>query len=397
MASAFNPYDTSALSDPYDAMADARRSCPVGEFAPGMFYVARRRDVLSVLRDPVAFKQAGFNPADTTERHPEDLFLGELDPPMHTRKRALDMTALAPSKVAEVEPYIRALCTELVEGFAGADRVDLLNDYALLIPARVITHMIGVPEDDSPQFRHWADTRLLGSNPDAPAELKAAAAEADARFKEYVLALIGERRAAAAPPDDLVTRMVQYVDENGRPFTDREIVAEIMNLIIGGNETTTFLISNMLWRLLLDPERYARVRDDRSLLPAAIEESLRLDSPVDVLFREATCPVSLGDQTLPEGAIVAIGLASANRDESSYDHPGDFDLDRAAAERRHLAFGNGIHFCPGAPLARLEATCAMEALLDRIPQMRLAPEFRYERIDFFMLRGPKHLEVVLGG
>ena len=252
----------------------------------------------------------------------------------------------------------------------GESPIDLMDRFAKPFPTMVVAQMIGVPEEDSPRFRRWADLQVasLDQTQATPAQ--------DYRpeeFNAYLYELVAQHRASRDRPDDLVTRMIEFRDAEVGPLTDREIVAQLNNVIVGGTETTTHLIGNLFYELARRPDVYQRLRDDRSLVPSAIEESLRLSAPVQFLFRRCPHDATFGEATVPAGSTVAISLLSANRDESRFPDPDTFDVDRGSSVHDHVAFGLGIHFCIGAQLARLEVRLATEAMLDTFVGIALAP------------------------
>lgn len=398
----FNPLDTEQLADPYERWTEVRGSCPVAEPFPGMTYVARYADALEGFRDYHAFSNAWVPPGilggGASEDPEQEQTVQEMDPPRHGPMRRMYLTALSPGNVAAAEGYVADVCSRLVARFATRGRADLVAELAVPVPSEVIMHMIGVPEGDHPRVRAWIEHILEMADPTRMMTMGADGALDDVRvsidaFNAYVDDQIAQRRRAAAPPDDLITRMIRHVGDDGRRFSDLEIRTQVRFAIMAGNETTTHLIGNLLHTLASRPDLYARVRDDRSLVPVAIEESLRHDSPVQVIFRKAVTERALDGVTIPPDQMVAFGIGCANRDETVWPDAAEFSLDRPG-DSRHLAFGSGPHLCVGAPLARLEARQALNAVLDAIPAMSLAPGFEYERVNFFMMRGPKRLDVV---
>lgn len=398
----FNPLDTEQLEDPYDRWTELRDRCPVSEPFPGMTYLARTLDVRDGFRDYHSFSNAWLPPGilagGTSEDPEQEQTVQEMDPPRHGPMRRLYLSALGPGKVAEAEKYIMDVCRRLVAAFAHRGRAELVSELAVPVPSEVIMHMIGVPEADHTRVRAWIARILEMADParmmmagtaDALEEVRASV---DA-FNAYVDDQIATRRSGRVDQDDLITRMIGHVDPDGHSFSDLEIRTQIRFAIMAGNETTTHLIGNLLHTLASRPDLYARVRADRSLVPVAVEESLRHDSPVQVIFRKAARPRDLGGVTIPEGQMVAFGIGCANRDEAEWPAAGEFLLDRPDAPR-HLAFGWGAHLCVGAALARLEAAAALNAVLDAIPAMTLSPDFEPKRVDFFMMRGLKSLDVL---
>jgi cytochrome P450 len=279
---------------------------------------------------------------------------------------------------------------------APRHRADLIADLGGPLPGAVIGHVAGIPIEDRDRLRQYSDDYVaIGADPD-PERAGQALARVEA-FDEHLRQVIRARRRAAERPPDLMTALIEHVDDEGRPLSEEKVLTHLSkDVIVGGIETTTHLVGNLFYDLLSTPGAYQRVRRDRSLVPAAVEEALRIRPPVQILFRRPVRDVELRGVAIPAGSVIALGYASANHDEAVFEHPKDYDLDRGDSVRRHLGFGWGIHLCVGAPLARLELASVLEAVLDRIPSMELAPGFEYERVRFFMMRGPAFLDVVFG-
>jgi cytochrome P450 len=207
--------------------------------------------------------------------------------------------------------------------------------------------------------------------------------------------VIRDRQRASDRPHDLLTSLIESVDDDGHSLSDDKILTHLSkDVVVGGIETTTHLVGNLFYDMLSTPGAYDRVRADRSLIPAAVEESLRQRGPVQILFRVPNRDTEVRGVAIPAGSIVALGYASANHDEAVFECPYDYKLDRGEMARKHLGFGWGIHLCVGAPLARLEMVSALTAVTERIASMSLAPGFEYERVRFFMMQGPTHVDVV---
>ncbi len=389
----FNPFDPAQVDDQVATLADLRRESPVSELMPGVFYLARHRDILEVCRAPQTFRQGRFLPLDQDTRTDDQLNLGETDPPQHTGVRKVLAALLSPAQVRAMEPRVRAACDRLVDAFAGRGRADLIADLGVPLPGAVIGPLTGLPAAWHGGLRQYSDDYMARTDPD-PDVARAAGERVDA-FDEMVRGLIRDRRAAAERPDDLLTGLVECVGSDGQPLSEDKVLVHLTkDLIVGGTETTTHLIGNLFYNVCATPGIYARIRDDRSLVPKAVEETLRISGPVQILFRCPAGDVTIGGTAVPAGANVALGYASANRDEDVFAEPDVFSLDRTEDVRKlHLGFGFGIHLCVGAALARLEAVSALNAVLDRIPVMTLAPGYEYERVRFFMMRGPTRLDV----
>ena len=394
----FNPFDTEQLKDPYPHMRALREHRPVAELMPGFYYIAKHAPAMAAFRDHRHFSNAWMPPGILgIGDHPEqEVTVQEMDPPRHGPMRRLYLTALAPGKVADAEPHIAEVCAQLVGEIAPRGRADLISELAAPLPSRVIMHVIGVPEEDSAMVREWVDTIVTAADPTQV--MMTGSIGGDMRdqivaFSDYCQGLIDERRRAVDPPDDLITRMIKHEDEDGLRFTDLEILTQVRFIIMAGNETTTQLIGNLLHTLAADPHLYRRLREDRDFVSVAVEESLRRDSPVQIIFRASRDGAELGGCPLDHDTRVAIGIGSANRDEEVWEAPEEFRLGRDEAAQ-HLAFGTGAPLCVGAPLARLETRHAINAVLDRFSRIELAPGWVYEKVDFFMMRGLKSLEVV---
>lgn len=395
----FNPLDPSMLDDPFDTWKELREKAPVTEFSPNFYYIARYQDAVDVFRNFRSFSNdwlpvSGMFGAEDPEM---EKTVQEMDPPRHGPIRRLYLTALAPAKVAAAGPHVSQLCRELVGASVAKGSADLMEDLAIPVPSKVIMHMLGIPESDQSFVRPWIDAIIEGANPTTMISTGGMGFEQVrqhlADFNAYVDGLIAQRKNAAEPPDDLITRMLRHTDEEGHTFHDLEIRTQVRFAIMAGNETTTHLIGNLLYFLARDPALFERIRGDRALGPVFIEEMMRHHSPVQVMFRKCVVETVLEGVTIPAGAQVAIGIGSANRDERIYEHPEQVDIDRGECPA-HLGFGTGAHLCVGAPLARLEAQHTLDAVLDLVPAMELAPGFTYEKVDFFFMRGPKRLDVV---
>lgn len=392
----YNLFDPEQVDRQDEILAELRPRCPVVNAGPGVYLLTRFDDVIATSIDPVRFPQAPFRPLDEDDRAPDEKHLGESNPPEHAPIRKLLQGVLSAPRVRAMEPYIRTVCEQLADDLAALDHADLTTTLARPLPNAVIGTLTGVPEELREHLHAYSDDVVaMTQAPDGP-ERDAATARV-AEFDEKLREVIRDRRRAQSPPDDAMTALLAARDEQGRELSDEKVLLHLSkDLITGGIDTTTHLIGNLFWDLLSTPGAYARVRDDRSLVPLAVEESLRRGPVVNVLFRQPTTDVEVAGTVIPAGSIIALSYASANRDEAVYENGAVYDLDRdRAAVRRHLGFGWGIHLCVGAALARLEVTTLLSCVLDRVPAMRLSPGARYERVRFFMMRGPQRVDVDL--
>jgi cytochrome P450 len=352
--------DPGIQADPFPAYERWRHAGPVRQvLAPAgrVWLVTRYEDAKQALSDPRLSKQIFGGAGDALSQH----MLGA-DPPDHTRLRRLVSAAFTSRRIESLRPRIEQITDELLDELTGKDQVDLIDAFAFPLPIQVICELLGVPADDRDAFRTWSNVIVGGAayRNDVPAAMTA--------LLGYIRALIAERRAQ--PGDDLLSGLIQVRDEADR-LSEDELSSMVFLLLIAGHETTVNLIGNGTFLLLREPARWERLRDDPALLPSAIEEFLRFDGPVAVSTERLTTePVTFGDTTIPAGEIVLVGLHSANRDEARFPGAGELRLDRE--QNSHLGFGHGIHYCLGAPLARLEAQIAFTKLLERCPGMRLA-------------------------
>jgi cytochrome P450 len=308
------------------------------------------------------------------------------DPPRHRQLRALVSQAFTPRAVDDLAPRIAAITDALLDQVAPTGRMDLVQDLAYPLPVIVIAELLGVPADDRDQFKAWSDA-ITSTTGEGPLAQQAMAA--------YFARLIEERRRH--PQRDLVSALIE-AQIDAEHLTLAELLGFCVLLLVAGNETTTNLIANAV--LCFDESRGAfddsrgafdELRQDPRLLPAAIEEVLRFRSPVQSMFRVVARPTALGGHSLQPGQSILAWIGSANRDEQAFEDPDRFDMRRNP--NKHLAFGHGIHFCLGAPLARLEARIALGAILRRLPNVRRDPDAQLEPQDSFIVYGVKSLPV----
>ncbi|WP_026239431.1 cytochrome P450 [Parafrankia discariae] len=299
-----------------------------------------------------------------------------LDPPEQHRLRGLASRAFTPRTVAGLAPRIAEVTTELLDATGGRTRLELIDDLAYPLPVIVIAELLGLPAADRPMFRRWADALFDRevTDPEQPLTELAAANTRTAGpvLREMNAYLLDRIRACRAHPgDDLIGRLVQ-VEADGQRLADEEIVGFVGLLLLAGHITTTATLGNAVLALDEHPGAVAELRAEPALLPAAIEEVLRLRTPFPRLVRRAVTDTRVGDEVIPAGAVVTIWLTAANRDERVFADPDRFDPRRAP--NPHLAFGHGVHFCLGAPLARLEARTALGILLDRYSDIAVATD-----------------------
>jgi len=386
--------------DPYLFYARARRESPVS-YSPtyNVWLITGHAEVLEVLRLPSVFSSAQnlalpYAPplevqAILDEGYPPAPGLFNNDPPGHTHARVLFAGAFTARRIAELEPRIRDLAHRLVDGFARDGQADLVERFAFPLPMTVIADLLGVPREDMPKVKAWHNDWLSLFVPGAPLARHMEAARSAVAYQRYYAALIEERRAR--PRDDLITALAEATVEGAR-FSMAEMLSHMMILLSAGHETATDLIGHMVMHLLQHPELWRAIDADPGLMGPAIEESVRFHAPVQAEPRVTTEEVVLGGVTIPRGARVHVVFASANRDPGVFPDPDRFDIQREHPTR-HLGFGHGIHFCIGAPLARLETRVALEVLRERLPGLRIRPGFAPEHVPDFYLRRLKHLHL----
>jgi cytochrome P450 len=333
--------------------------------------------VSRVLSDPATFSSdfTGLSPVqEDFEVFRTGMFVG-MDPPRHRKLRTLVSQAFTPRTVAGLEPRIRAITSDLLDAFAGASRVDLIGALAYPLPILVISDLLGIPAADRGLFEKWARVLFSGdqvSESATMAEIEAVLAQIAPTIREmneYILAHIRHHRAH---PDDSLTSKLVAVELDGERLENQEIVGFVALLLVAGHITTTALVGNAAVLLDRHPEAADALRADPARLPPALEEVLRCLPPFNELGRRTTAEVTLGGRVIPADSIIMANLASANRDPAQFTGPEAFDIGRSP--NPHLSFGHGIHFCIGAPLARLEGRVAFEELFGRYQEMVVAAD-----------------------
>jgi cytochrome P450 len=308
------------------------------------------------------------------------------DPPRHSVLRGLLAKAFTPAAMEAMRPDVERLALDLAAVIPTGREVDIVEAMTSPLPVAVIARMMGVPSDRAADFKRWSNA-IVGIQ-DSPFDGERIKTLMELR--DYFAEVCADRRAA--PGEDLISALTRAGDTT-ETLSDAQVVGFCILLMIAGNETTTNLLGNLLNRIIANPEDWAALRADPSRIESAIEESLRVDSPAQMLIRRATEDVTLGGDTIGAGELVMVYLASANRDPAKWDDPANFEL---ARERdRHVAFGHGVHTCIGAPLARMEAKAAMSALVARFGTIERGAE-RGKRLPGGMLYGFRSLPVVFG-
>ena len=417
MSVRYEPFSRDDRDDPFPVYRELRDHAPV-HWAPESkcYCVSRYTDVMAILKDPDTFSsramftvvmnggeenlpplnwtaikflvryllQVRMNPiAFGTARN-----LIAMDPPGHGPMRSVVNRGFTPRRIAEWEPRIREIVKEQVAGLGVADRFDVMRDLAIPLPVQIIAEMLGVEPDRVGDFKSWSDAFIAGATGERRADrFHPETVRAILGLNGYLRKIVRERKKR--PADDLIS-VIAATDPGGEKLSVIELVMFVQLLLIAGNETTTNLIGNSVQALLDYPDQLARVHADPGLIPAMLDEALRYDSPIQMVFRTATRDVEIRGTQIPRGGQLAVLIGSANRDERRFENPDVFDIGRDA--QGHLAFGFGQHFCLGSALARLEARAALEALVPELPRLE-RPAAARELVDSFLVRGPRRLEL----
>ncbi|RSM99203.1 cytochrome P450 [Nonomuraea sp. WAC 01424] len=388
--------DPSGRADPYPFLGELRRN-PVTRLEDGTYVVSTYREIVELLHDPrISSDRRNLASAPPTPQH-APAFIG-LDPPEHDRLRRLTMRHFgpphSPGVVDGLRPMMLTVTTELIDAIAGKTRADVVDEVAYPLPIAVICRLLGVPAEDEQQFHAWADAivETLGPGEEQRAE-RARERQAVAEKLERYLAGLAEARRQE-PGDDMLSGFVTYEGPDGR-MTPEEVVATSLLLLIAGHETTINLIANGMLTLLRDPALLERLRADPDLVITTVEELLRYEPPVQLVSSRVTLDdVVVGGVTIPAGSPVVLAVAAGSRDPAHISEPDRFDPCRRPNE--HLGFGGGVHYCFGAPLARLEAQVVLGELVRRLRNPRLVadpPPYRPSAV----LRGPRHLLIDYDG
>ncbi len=395
----FNPFLPSYQANPYPAYAALRAEDPVHfSLAIQAWVLTAYDDCERVLRDAETFSSSSSTAsgqlATVLQQQRREFPLGEVptvlnsDPPVHTRLRTLLNRAFTPRAIEGLRPHIEEIAASLLADAGGAGgRFDAVTGFAQPLPIIVIAELLGVPPSDRDQLKEWSTAIANTTNVLNTEGALEAARQATVELIAYMDEIVARRRAA--PGADIMTALVQ-AEEDGERLSHDELLAFSILLLLAGHETTTNLIGNGLFALTEHPEQAARLRAEPDLLPSAVEEFLRYDSSVQGAVRFARETVEVGGRTIEQGSTLLLLLGAANRDPAQFPEPDALDVSRSP--NRHLSFGRGLHFCLGAPLARLEGDIAFRALLDRFPELRLA-EGGAQRSGTLVLRGMGKLEL----
>jgi hypothetical protein len=396
----FNPLDPRLRTDPYAIYRELREEAPV-YWQPLMqtWVLTSYQDILDVLRDHASFSSERTRAKNALLQQLESYRLSSgplgttptmlsIDPPAHTRMRSLANKAFTPRVVERSRPHIAEIANELLDALPRPGSLDVVADLAVQLPMIVIAEVLGVPVADRERFKAWSGHIADGlGGPFQPQDVLDRARDSSNAIAEYFRDLIAKRRGE--PRDDLISALMA-AEEQGDLLSEDELIATCILLLIAGNETTTHLIGNGMLALLRNPEQRRRLQADPSLIDTAVDEMLRYEGSVQMTSRIVDHDLEFRGQRFEEGQVVLLVLGAANRDPAQFPDPDAFDVSRRP--NRHLAFGQGIHYCLGAPLALAEAQIAFQTLLRRLPE----PEAAFEEPEWgqnFVLRALKRLPV----
>ena len=389
----FNPFDPEFRANPYPTYKRLIEEAPVLQSPLGGVILSRYRDCEAVLKNHRLWSSDMRNATESGNGPNPDMFDGDrpflfLDPPDHTRLRSLVSRAFTPRVVEGFRPRIQVIIDDLLDKVADKDSIEIIDDFAYPLPVIVISEMLGVPPESHKKFREWSAVMassldpVMSAQPESVDRQRKAIELFDDLFKE----LIARRRKE--PMDDLLGGLVQ-AEEEGDKLTEGELLSTCRVLLIAGHETTVDLIGNGVHQLLRHPDELKRLKDDPSLAASAVEEVLRFDPPVQLDGRIALEDAEFDGIPVPKGRSVTTLIGAANRDPARFPDPEKFDIRRG--DDRHLAFGFGIHYCMGAPLAKIEGQVALSTIVRRCEDMKLLTENpSYKN---FVLRGLESLSV----
>ncbi len=398
----FNPFVDPYLADPYAFWARTRPAEPVF-YSPELDYwvVTRYEDIKAIFADPKTFSasiaQNPIKPLASQVAHmlqsggfrPKPV-MSNADPPEHTRIRKFTWQAFTPKRIAQLEPEVRKLVTQFIDQFQVERKADLVRQMFYELPVLVLFIFLGMPEEDVGRVKTWSRNRLMLTWGRLSDEQQAAEAAGLLDYWKYTEAYV--HGLVDHPPDNYVGDLIRVSLQNDGDLSIHEIVNVVYGLLIAGHETTTSMSANAIVTLMRHRRAWERLCAEPALIPNAVEELLRFDSSVITWRRKALKAVEVAGVAIPEGAKLLLALCSGNRDAAHFPEPDRLDIDRDNA-KTHLSFGFGIHYCLGAPLARLELKVILEELTRRLPSLRLAPDQPWEFPPNTSFRGPARLLV----
>ncbi|HUH95914.1 MAG TPA: cytochrome P450 [Anaerolineales bacterium] len=376
MAATYDPiFSPEFLSDPYPTYEYLREHSPIC-FLEDMngWAITSHRDAVAILKDRRFGNAVQANP--TVQKNIplftkfEEYGLVHIDPPAHTRLRAVLQKSFAPHVMQRLEGPIREIVIELLDRMSGRDEIDFIKDFAYAVPVSVIAELVGVPRSERQLFHNWSRGIVEGFDINATPEMQVQCNGIFQQFREYILRLADARRTC--PQNDLITQFVQVHDQQDGRVSEEEMVNNCILLLTAGHETSASLLTNGILALLAHPDQFRRLKNDPGLISSAVEEMMRYARPLQMIMRAVREDVELNGHHFKHGQTVVVFLSAANRDPEVFPDPDRFDIGRTPSP--HLGFGYGIHHCLGAPLARVEAPIALLEFITRFPDVSLTDQ-----------------------
>lgn len=397
----FDPLARDFQHNPYPVYDELRATTPIFYWEPWkIWFFTRYEDVNTLLRDRRLGRTmqhilppeqryvppAAIEPFERISQH--SMF--DKEPPEHTRLRGLVHKVFTPKRVESLRGQIQVICNQLLDEVMDKGEIEVLNDFAVPLPVNVISELLGVPESDRHLLRPWSNNIVAMYELDHTPEQERLAVQSSIEFADYLRHLAADRRAN--PQDDLITALVQ-VEEAGERLTMDELISTCVLLLNAGHEATVNVVGNGLWALLQHPEQMQKLVENPVLIPTGIEELMRFDTPLQLFRRWVLEDMEYGGYSFKQGDELGFMFGAANRDPLRFNAPNSLDVTRQ--DNPHITFGGGVHYCLGAPLARLELQIAYQTLLNRLPNLRLAgdvPQFK----DAYVIRGLHDLRLRFG-
>lgn len=389
------------LENPYALYLQLRREEPI-TFSPVLnaYLVSRFEDVRLILSQPDLFSSKDtiapvvtLSPrtfAELSKGYPLVPSFINSDSPEHERFHEPIQKAFAPGRIRALEPFLRQRISELLDSFIADGHAEIISQFAYPLPLEVVLIMLGIPKDEMEQVKHWCDDWVALMLSPLPEDRQVLCARSAVSLHHYLIDIIRQRQRV--PQADVITSLIETVLPEQKPLSDAELINTIMGLVVAGHETITRLIGNGLVLLLEEPKRWQRLCEHPEDIPLVIEEIIRYHGPVRGFMRTTTGPATVGGVSMPVGTKLFLLYSSANRDEERFSDADQFQMQRKP--NHHLGFGYGVHFCVGAPLARLEGRLMFEALTQRFPDLRLAAHQQLAHNPDLVNYGYQRVEVV---